>query len=616
MEFMDRKDKSLAVQFWVTVETFKNPLEEVGSDSEDSEPDDEDALGIPALPSASATIRSDLTMIDELYFSNPKSLARLPGISERNIEAVRSYLHDSLPSTSALAERRARRCVLQAQREVERAMEDDFQDFQSSELWFKALNDLHVSSADQFPIRQASSSTYDHDIETALAQSEIQSPALGRSRTSERPMLIVPPRPSRSETEPLMGSHSVASLASQNTIDYSRSNAETGLPLRTPPGPNLAFLISSGPEAARVPLFEEEEGEDPPVQQETIEALQAALTDLMASETKAEPNSRPLSTISTSRPPLRSNSSSSADVLDVLVRSDRGAKRNSRLFDDDDEPHSIDETASDTQLAAPGDLHLTREIQRLGEKITALQAQEHILDALTRKAELTGDEQELKLLRRSRDSLEKDIREFSFQRSQYEQQESENRLIPERTRISIASSALTEENTGKNVVRYLVQVQQLAPDGSFASGWVIARRYNEFWNMHQQLRDKLAVVRGLDFPPKKLVTSLSTSFVDTRRAGLEKYMQVSSTQLSWAHAHCITADPRKDPTCLRERRPQIVLVTYYRRAFTISDESVHKSRRTDTWARTCSKYVPFGCWKHRRYVLWSIYARRDDSTFE
>jgi sorting nexin-25 len=47
-----------------------------------------------------------------------------------------------------------------------------------------------------------------------------------------------------------------------------------------------------------------------------------------------------------------------------------------------------------------------------------------------------------------------------------------------------------------------VEVQQLAVDGTFSSGWVVARRYNEFFNMHQSLKDKYLVVRNLEFPGK------------------------------------------------------------------------------------------------------------------
>jgi sorting nexin-25 len=124
--------------------------------------------------------------------------------------------------------------------------------------------------------------------------------------------------------------------------------------------------------------------------------------------------------------------------------------------------------------------------------------------------------------------MTRELRELRFQKTQYEQQESANRLISHRTKVSIVSSTVGEEE-GKSVVRYLVEVQQLAPDGTFASGWVVARRYNEFLRMHSKLRDRYTLVKGLDFPGKRLVPSLSGSFVDTRRHALEKYLQVRNS---------------------------------------------------------------------------------------
>jgi sorting nexin-25 len=122
--------------------------------------------------------------------------------------------------------------------------------------------------------------------------------------------------------------------------------------------------------------------------------------------------------------------------------------------------------------------------------------------------------------------MTRELHQLQFQKQQYEQQEAANRLISERTKVLILNSAVAEEE-GKSVVRYLVEVQQLASDGSFASGWVVARRYNDFHNMHIKLKDRYALVRNLDFPGKRLVATLSGSFLDTRRVALEKYLQVS-----------------------------------------------------------------------------------------
>ena len=60
------------------------------------------------------------------------------------------------------------------------------------------------------------------------------------------------------------------------------------------------------------------------------------------------------------------------------------------------------------------------------------------------------------------------------------------------------------------------------------SGWVVARRYSEFLTMHQRLKERYLNVKNLDFPGRRLVTTLSSSLVDNRKVALEKYLQVST----------------------------------------------------------------------------------------
>lgn len=72
----------------------------------------------------------------------------------------------------------------------------------------------------------------------------------------------------------------------------------------------------------------------------------------------------------------------------------------------------------------------------------------------------------------------------------------------------------------------MIEVHQLAQDGSFASGWVIARRYSEFFALHQQLKEKFSsIVRLYELPGKRGFLKLQKSFVEGRRIGLERYLQ-------------------------------------------------------------------------------------------
>ena len=89
MEFMDRRQRSLLVQFWLTVESFKNPLESVDSGSSDE--DDETLLD----PAQSATLKEDISLINELYFSSPVPDPLLNSVSQK-LRSMRSVKRVSM----------------------------------------------------------------------------------------------------------------------------------------------------------------------------------------------------------------------------------------------------------------------------------------------------------------------------------------------------------------------------------------------------------------------------------------------------------------------------------------------------------------------------------------
>lgn len=494
MEFMDRRNRSLLVQFWLTVESFKNPLESV--DSEVSE-DENEAIKIQT---PSNTINEDISMINDLYFTGLDSNSALRCISSRYVDSVRDFISRVTPPTSA-DQQKVRRSVLLAQRQVEKAMGTDFEGFERSDLWFRAIGDSDF----RVPDNRASNAQ------------QLPSP-------SPVPLLISPISPIHSSKtsagkivhhSPITFQRS-ASAGSSHSLQRSRSS-DRALPS------NIEVLMSPILDAkignARAPLFDDPEDAAQRKEEERMAAIKAALTDIIALE--KDPAQGDLFAVLDDK------------INTSVPRATPNIKHS--MFDDedasegDDNDNEMDESLGDHQaqyqLPAPGDLQLSREIDRLGQHISHLQDQDAILDSLIRKAELTGDGQELKLLHKSKSSMTRELRQLKFQKLQYEQQESTNRLYSDRTRISITSSTTGEEG-GKTVVRYLVEVQLLGPDGSFVSGWVIARRYNEFLNMHNKLKDKYASVRSLDFPGKRLVASLSGSFVDTRKIALEKYLQV------------------------------------------------------------------------------------------
>ncbi|KAF8522877.1 PhoX domain-containing protein [Hysterangium stoloniferum] len=505
MEFMDRRNRSLLVQFWLTVETFKNPLESV-----DSSGTDDEGLSLPPRngKQSTANIKEDMTMLYDLYFSTASSVAAL-SVSQKLVDTIRAFILDSSP-TSVSKERRVRKSVLRAQKEVEEELEQDFQGFERSDLWFRAVGDLDPRSS----TRKNTLSQHIASASASVSQKDSESTV---STNSTR-------RASRTG-------------GGESRRHLHGPYVDTAQPSPRLPPSKLDLLISptaGDAHDARLPLFDESSEvqissdlvqEEPSI--EHMEAIQAALTDIIADDQRRSEGPH-------RRTPSSGTLSAGHPARDQFgVRLEQEARRGIfDEFDDEEErkaaAYNADEaeekSASHVSLAQPGDLQLSYDIQRLGEKINKLQSQDAMLDTLIRKAELTGDAQELRLLHKSKSAMERELRELTFQKMQYEQQEADNRLTPDLTRVSISNSAVGEDD-GKSVVRYLVEVQQMAMDGSFTSGWVVARRYSEFFNMHQSLKDKYLAVRNLEFPGKRLVTSLSNSFVDTRRISLEKYLQ-------------------------------------------------------------------------------------------
>ncbi|KZT43860.1 hypothetical protein SISSUDRAFT_1013638 [Sistotremastrum suecicum HHB10207 ss-3] len=507
MEYMDRQRKALLVQFWLTVESFKNPLEYVDSSGSEDEEDTKDIHDATSVE----TVKEDLEMLYNTYFSQDTIPVALQVISPKYVAAIRNFVLEPSESTPAKA-RKARHSMFMAQRQAERDMEQYFGGFEQSGLWFRAIDDIPgfsqsaSSKATKIPHREPSLAT---PVASPPARQGYSGPtiSLGPGALPRRSDSISPS----------------AGRSHHNSKVRDSSSSSTSSIVRQSQDPSHLEILASPP--GRSPLFSDDLSES--ITQESdllskstqMAAIQRALSDILAEENLFE----------TSQSDANSRSDGRQSITSSLPQTQSQPFRDGAPEDDelDTQPpeHELSQSSMETfHPAGPGDLLLSVDIAYLDSKIQDLQSQDSMMDALIRKAELTGDEQELRLLSRSKIAMAKELRELTFQKAQYEQQELDNRLLPGRTSIKIATST-TEEVDGKPVVRYLIEVNQLGADGTHSSGWVLARRYNEFLAMHQRLREKYLVVRLLDFPGKRLVTSMSSSFLESRRVGLEKYIQ-------------------------------------------------------------------------------------------
>jgi sorting nexin-25 len=182
-----------------------------------------------------------------------------------------------------------------------------------------------------------------------------------------------------------------------------------------------------------------------------------------------------------------------------------------------------DDDADAVHEAAPGDLGLAEAITVLTNDIDKMIAQEAVVDSLLRKAELTNNTAELRILRKSKASLQREIRRKELQRQQYVIQESDNSLYG-RSTIKIKAIQVGREDDGKEFALYAIEVLRNAGERMPSATWAVTRRYSEFLELHQKLRSRYPSVRNLDFPRRRVVMKLQSEFLQKRRLALEKYL--------------------------------------------------------------------------------------------
>lgn len=544
MEYMDRHRVMPLVQFWVVVDGFRNPLEEDPSEENEE---------VPAnLPPWTETERTDLAQIYEAYLSRPEL-----AIPDSSKQAVKTFLKAGKRATQEQYYA-ARRAILLAQTSTLQKMQKKyFEGFKRSDLFYKCLTS-----------QEASMSAMSSSLANPFNE---ERPSIAPRAATQLP----PPKPKVvARISPLQKSQKITrNRAYQLSAD---------LPTRRGPD-DITSSRHSLEQARDGSLFGDDDDVDSdamigstqsldqdidqnygPAQpdQKAVQAVEAAFTNIMSEAPTDRTslfgnddvvdksystsflfgcgNDGPRGSVSESNNGESKNGESkngerpNLASLGLVNNAGRiGVFTDNDLFEDEekflsdereDDDHDKTDLEDEIHEAAPGDLGLAEAITILSADIDKLIAQNGVIDSLTRKAELTNNTAELRILKKSKASLQREIRRKELQRQQYVIQESDNSLYG-RSTIRITSIMVGKDDDGKEYAVYMVEVQRKAGEQMPAATWAITRRYSEFLELHNKLREKYASVRHLEFPRRRMVMKLQNEFLQKRRQALENYLQ-------------------------------------------------------------------------------------------
>lgn len=520
MEYMDRVKLMRLVQFWLVVDGFRDPLE---TDTDEPPP------GIAADPG-----RLDVGQMYEGYLIKPE-LRTPPEI----IEAVRRFLKLGSKAT-ATDYVTARRAVLNTQSQVyERMRKHQFEDFKRSDLYYKwlAIDDNPALSAVQSKQTGATLSP--------------ESPR----KTSQSPIRAYRPQLSAKEPElrrAVLSTSDLKSITKPSNAppDVRRSMDDSGMRPALFEDDVEDERMTQSMTSLRSYDSDNENAQRAQDEAKAVDAMQLALDNIVGDDQDkdslfSDSNSRQSFEINDrgragepSRPPLSMQPSgkgkpsiaslglvgqpSSRGVFVDDLFGDEADKFAEDEREDSDAPEQSDEDR--VQEAAPGDLGLTEAIGALNQEIERLHAQKSIVDSLTTKAELTNNTAELRILRKSEQSLQREIRRKEMQKQQYVVQESDNSLFG-RAAITIKSVMVGHEEDGHEYALYVIEVRRQAGENMPAATWAVTRRYSQFHELHKRLRARFPAVRELDFPRRQALFTLQKDFLNRRRQTLERYLR-------------------------------------------------------------------------------------------
>jgi sorting nexin-25 len=545
MEYMDRQKLMPLVQFWIVVDGFRTPLEDDGPE------DDSIPLNVPSWTDSD---RADIAQITEAYLQKPDFK-----ISDSSLRSIKDFLgagKTASPTQYFLA----RRAVLRAQSSTLDFMQErHFAGFKRSELFYKCIVSHEATKAHAAPPSPIPPSKLDTLHKPSMPPRASSAQLLKPTPLSRVSAKILPKRADLrraavSSTD-LLGARN----QSPGPDGLTRRSLDDATPLFDDDLDVDSDFMQSSIQSLDGAVGDENHEPDDKV----VETMEAVLNNIMEDKTDVsdlrqslfgdDPPESPNASVSS---PFRDYPRSSVDYKRADLFGEKSADKLDRpniaslglvntasrigVFTDDDlfpdeekfisdehedpEDEKRYDEEEDVHEAAPGDLGLAEAITALTSDIDRLSAQDAIVESLTRKAELTNNVAELRILKKSKASLQREIRRKELQRQQYVVQESDNSLYG-RSIIRIRSIMVGKEDDGREFAIYVIEVQRKAGEQMPAATWTITRRYSEFHDLHQRLRMRYPSVRNLDFPRRRMVMTFQPQFLQKRRAALENYLR-------------------------------------------------------------------------------------------
>lgn len=194
-----------------------------------------------------------------------------------------------------------------------------------------------------------------------------------------------------------------------------------------------------------------------------------------------------------------------------------------------DDPELVENESMDGSFQRFADLK--DEIARLTVSIDQIEKQLELLNHFILKAELTNNQKQLKLLRKSQHALIRDMESKERLKQQLTICQNANSLY-KKTKVAIKSFFVDRNhNDGRAVVYYLISVEHIN-NGQVAM-WTVPRRFNEFYNLHNYMKTRYKsllknITHRESFPKKvSLFLSLQTRNIlrQERKIKLERYVR-------------------------------------------------------------------------------------------